>query len=93
MTENKVEQGKNYRWSPNDKIEITGMEYDILQKTLAVFEGAYLFKDASKVKIDILQRMIEQGIATEFDDTELPTAPPEPETEQPEGFNPVEDIL
>jgi len=93
MTENKVEQGKNYRWSPNDKIEITGMEYDILQKTLAVFEGAYLFKDASKVKIDILQRMIEQGIATEFDDTELPTAPPEPETESGDNSVPVEDIL
>ena len=70
------------------------MEYDIIQKTLAVFEGAYLFKDAAKVKLDILQRMIDQGIATEFEDTTLPPTTPENETlGGPDEFQPIENVL
>jgi hypothetical protein len=68
---------KNYRWSPEDKIEITGLEYDILQKSIGIFEGAAVFEPAAKVRAAILSRMIEQNIAVEFvDDSQQ-----EPETE------------
>lgn len=73
MSENKLQEGKNYRWSPEDKIEITGIEFDIIQKSLAIFEGALVFQAASKVRADILGRMIESGIAKEFDNTPTPT--------------------
>ena len=59
---------KNYRWSQEDKIEITGLEYDILQKSIGIFEGAAVFEPAAKVRAAILSRMIEQNIAIEFVD-------------------------
>jgi hypothetical protein len=53
------------------------LEYDILQKSIGIFEGAAVFEPASKVRAAILSRMIEQNIAVEFvDDSQQ-----EPETE------------
>ena len=66
-----MNDNKNYKWSPEDRIEITGLEYDVLQKTIAIFEGAIAFQAASKVRIDILSRMIENGIAKEIIDEPL----------------------
>lgn len=52
------------QWNPDAKIEITGLEYDAFQKVLGFFEQ---FIPALQVKNEILKRMLEQGIAKEFD--------------------------
>ena len=70
-----MDNNKNYKWSPEDKIEITGIEFDIFQKTISMFEGAPLFAAASKVRGEILQRMISEGIAQEFDPTDMAKDP------------------
>lgn len=66
-----MDNNKNYKWSPEDQITITGIQFDVLQKTISMFEGAPLFQAASKVKNEILTKMISDGIAVEFDPTEL----------------------
>lgn len=66
-----MDNNKNYKWSPEDQITITGIEFDVFQKTILMFEGAPLFQAASKVKNEILGRMISKGIAVEFDPNEL----------------------
>jgi hypothetical protein len=48
-----------YSWNPEDKIEITGIEYSIIQKTLAMFEPALSVSQA------IFNRMLENGTAKE----------------------------
>jgi len=79
---NKLEQGKNYRWEPTDKIEISGAEFDIFQRSIALFEGALIFQAALQVRTDIIARMVEAGVAKEFDSGALSdeSAPSEPET-------------
>lgn len=57
-----------YSWNPEDKIEITGIEYSIIQKTLAMFEPALSVSQA------IFNRMLENGTAKE-------QGSPEPEAE------------
>jgi len=59
-----------YSWNPEDKIEITGIEYSIIQKTLAMFEPALSVSQA------IFNRMLENGTAKEQGASE-----PEPEAE------------
>lgn len=81
-----MDNNKNYKWSPEDTIEITGLEYDVLQKTVAIFEGAPAFSAASKVRIDILSRMVEKGIAKEYDPSKLQG---EPEAEDDKSDEPV----
>lgn len=62
MTE--IKPNQTYSWSPEDKIEITGIEYSILQKTLAMFEPGLQVTQA------IFQRMLEAGVAKTQDETE-----------------------
>lgn len=62
-----------YSWNPEDKIEITGIEYSIIQKTLAMFEPALSVSQA------IFNRMLENGTAKEqgASEPEAETAPEE----------------
>ncbi len=59
-----VKPNSTYSWNPTDKIEISGIEYSIIQKTLAMFEPALATSQA------IFQRMLEQGIAKEQEGVE-----------------------
>lgn len=60
-------QNKVIQWAPEAKIEITGLEYDAFQKTMGFLEQ---FIPALQAKNDILKRMLDQGIAYEFDTTQ-----------------------
>lgn len=73
---------KNYKWEPDAEIKITGLEFNLFQKALALFEGSQFgdiaLKPAFNVKADILTRMINEGIAVEFEGT-----PQQPPVEEP----------
>lgn len=56
-----VKQGANYKWDPKAEITITGLQFDYLQKFLQPYEILIKIKDA------MFQKMVEDGIATEFD--------------------------
>lgn len=77
-----MDNNKNYKWSPEDKIEITGIEFDVFQKVIGMFEGALIFQGALQVRKDILTRMVAQGIAVEFDPTAEMAQAPAPEVDQ-----------
>ena len=55
-----------YSWNPEDKIEISGIEYSLIQKTLAMFEPAL------QVSQSIFQRMLEAGIAKTQEENDSP---------------------
>lgn len=71
MTE--IKPNSSYVWNPEDKITITGIEYSIIQKTLAMFEPGLVASQA------IFQRMLDEGIAKEQNPEPQATVTSEPE--------------
>lgn len=64
------EPSKTWAWDPEAKIEITGIEYSILQKSLTFpHQLSALFEPASAIAHTIFQRMVDSGIAREQGET------------------------
>lgn len=63
----KKTEPKNYKWDPADSVTITGLEYDVLRKTVDIFRGAAPFAAAVSVVDAIFARMITEGLAKEVE--------------------------
>lgn len=86
-----MDNNQNYRWQPEDKITITGAQFDSLQRFVAVM-GEVLtafIPDAMETRKQIIEQMIEQGVAKAYTEGE-PEAEAEVGPEQPteEAINP-----
>ena len=63
-----MDNNQNYRWQPEDKITITGAQFDSLQRFVAVM-GEVLtafIPDAMETRKQIIEQMIEQGVAKAY---------------------------
>jgi hypothetical protein len=77
-----MDNNKNYKWSPEDKITITGEQFDVFQRTVAVMSEVLttFLPIAIQTRKDVIESMIAQNIAKEMIETEGVV---EEESEQP----------
>jgi hypothetical protein len=63
-----MDNNQNYKWSPEDKITITGAQFDSLQRFVAVMSEVLtaFIPDAIQTRKEIVEQMIEQGIAKSY---------------------------
>jgi len=63
-----MDNNQNYKWSPEDKITITGAQFDSLQRFVAVMSEVLtaFMPDAIQTRREIVEQMIEQGIAKSY---------------------------
>jgi hypothetical protein len=66
-----MDNNKNYKWSPEDKITITGAEFDVFQRTVLVLTEVLttFLPEAVEVRKTIVERMIAEGIAKEYEES------------------------
>lgn len=67
-----MDNNKNYKWSPEDKITITGEQFDVFQRTVAVMSEVLttFLPIAIQTRKDVIEGMIAQNIAKEIPETE-----------------------
>jgi|688.fasta_scaffold22514_11 hypothetical protein len=77
-----MDNNKNYKWSPEDKITITGEQFDVFQRTVAVMSEVLttFLPIAIQTRKDVIESMIAENIAKEMPETEEVV---EEESEQP----------
>jgi hypothetical protein len=84
-----MDNNQNYKWSPEDKITITGAQFDSLQRFVAVMSEVLtaFIPDAIQTRKEIVEQMIEQGIAKSYSEEPSPEGPTE-ESPSQEVINP-----
>lgn len=66
-----MDNKKNYKWSTEDKITITGAEFDVFQRTVLVLTEVLttFLPEAVDTRKTIVERMIAEGIAKEYEES------------------------